>query len=74
MNEYLTRVLDAATNPDHAADERARTRERLARAGLLAETGPPRASRPDPAAVAEAGRRMAVGKPLSEIVSEDRGE
>jgi hypothetical protein len=76
MNEYLTRVLDAATNPDYAADARARTRERLARAGLLADTGPPRKSRPDPEAVAEAGREAAQGGPpwLSDLVSEDRGE
>lgn len=47
MNEFMTRVLDAATNPDVAGDEVTRIRERLARAGLLADVwGPTSAGRP----------------------------
>ncbi|HEX4357668.1 MAG TPA: type II toxin-antitoxin system VapC family toxin [Pseudonocardia sp.] len=38
MNEFVTRVLDAATDPDLAGGEAARIRERLERAGLLAES------------------------------------
>ncbi|WP_142000474.1 Arc family DNA-binding protein [Amycolatopsis cihanbeyliensis] len=73
MNEYLTFVLDAATNPETAGDERQRLRERLTRAGLLASPGAPR-ERPDPEAVARAGRAAASGTPLSDLVSEGRGE
>jgi hypothetical protein len=75
MNEYLTRVLDAATNPEYAGDDRQRLRERLARAGLLLPDSErtPR-ERPDPEAVARAGREAAtLGPLLSDLVSEDRG-
>lgn len=58
VNEFLTRLAEAATNPDLAEDDMARTRERLPRAGLLVEPGRPRI-RPDPADVAAA--RVAVG-------------
>lgn len=47
-------------------------RERLARAGLpVVPRGS--AARPDPDAVAAAGRRAAVGTPVSEILLTDRG-
>lgn len=72
LNEYVTRVLDAATNPDHASDEAQRLRERLARAGLLAPAGRPR-TRPDPDALARASKAAAEGKPLPDLVSEGRG-
>ncbi len=71
LNEFMTAVLDAATDPDLAGDEAARVRERLAAAGLL--TAPaPRTGRPDPAEVAAARGRAGRGKSLSEIVSADR--
>ncbi len=73
MNEYLTRVLDAATNPDLAGDEMERIRERLDRVGLLVKTTPV-ASRPDPEAVARARKAAGKGKPLSDFVIEDRGD
>ncbi|HET7386947.1 MAG TPA: toxin-antitoxin system HicB family antitoxin [Nocardioidaceae bacterium] len=72
VNEFITRVLDAATNPDLADDEMARIRERLARAGLLAPPGEP-VERPDPDAVAAARRAAGRGVPLSELVREGRG-
>ena len=57
MNEYVTIVLEAATDPSLAGTEVERTRERLARAGLLA-TNPRRPGvGPDPVAVEAAGRR-----------------
>ena len=72
MNEYVTIVLEAATDPSLAGTEVERTRERLARAGLLA-TNPRRPGvGPDPVAVKAAGRRAARGTPLSDIVSGNR--
>jgi hypothetical protein len=71
MNDYVTAVLDAATNPDLADDEAARLRERLARAGLLApSTGQRR--RPAAKQVAQARARAGRGTPLSELVEEGR--
>jgi hypothetical protein len=72
MNEYLSQVLDAATNPELAGAAAARTRERLARAGLLYTSRAPRV-RPDSGAVERAGLAAVSGTLLSEIVSEDRG-
>lgn len=39
MNDYVTAVLDAATDPDLAGDEATAPRERLARAGFLVPAG-----------------------------------
>jgi uncharacterized protein (DUF1778 family) len=72
MNEYVTWVLAAATDPELAGEEITRVRERLARAGLLAPTGTPR-GRPDEAAVARARAAAGRGKSLSEFVREGRG-
>ncbi len=72
MNEYLIRVLDAATDADLADDEAQRVRERLARAGLLAPARAPR-RRPDPRAVARARRSAGRGTELAELVASDRG-
>jgi hypothetical protein len=67
MNDFVTAVLEAATNPELAGDERERLRERLAAAGLLVPPGPPR-ERPDAAAVAKARREAGRGTPLREYV------
>ena len=72
MNDFISRVLDAGTDPSAAGSDAARIRERLARAGLLVVPTPV-ASRPDADAVAAAGRRAARGSSVSEIVSRERG-
>ena len=71
MNDYVTAVLDAATNPGLAGGEAERLRERLAQAGLLAEPGEPR-SRPPRQQTASARARAGTGTALSQLVSDDR--
>jgi hypothetical protein len=71
MNDYVTAVLDAATNPSLAGGEAGRLRERLDQAGLLAEPGEPR-SRPPREEAARARGRASRGTALSELVGEDR--
>jgi len=75
MNDWVTTVLDAATNPEHESDHGERLRARLRAAGLLLETraDAPRIKRPDPKKFAAAAKRAAKGTPLSEIVIRDRG-
>ena len=71
VNEFLTRVLDAATDPELTDDESLRVRERLSAAGLLAPTGPPR-PRPAGDDLAGARHRAGQGRPLSELVRDSR--
>lgn len=71
MNDYVTAVLDAATNPRLAGGEAERLRERLDQAGLLAEPGE-RHIRPPREQTAGARRRAGTGTALSDLVSEDR--
>jgi len=75
VNEYLTRLAEAATNPDLAEDPWERTRERLRRAGLLVEHEPQLARpRQDPELVKEARREAGrSGVSLSDLISEGRG-
>lgn len=72
LNDYLTRLASAATDPEYAGDDVQRLRERLARAGLLAPSEAPR-GRPDSVAVARARREAGEGTRLSDLVSESRG-
>jgi hypothetical protein len=78
MNDYMTMVLEAATNPDLVEDEYARIREKLARVDLVVPEVELRMSGPHerpPAHEVERARRAAgKGTPLSDIVSEGRGE
>jgi hypothetical protein len=71
MNEYVSRVLEAATDPEHAGDETTQLKERLSRAGLLAPEGPPRV-RPPHDDIAEARRAAGHGTPLERLVTEGR--
>jgi len=72
LNDYLTRLAEAAVDPDLAGDDMERLRERLARAGLLVAPGSKR-RRPDRDAVAHASRRAGHGTPLSELIKQERG-
>ena len=72
INAFVTRVLDAATDPSLAGTEAQRVRERLAAAGLLVTPQGSR-ERPDADAVAAAGHRAAVGTPVSQVLLADRG-
>lgn len=71
LNDYLTRLVRAATDPELAGSDLERLRERLAMAGLLAGAGAPR-RRPDPAAVTKARRKAGQGTSLSELVAQER--
>lgn len=74
MNGWVVKVIRLATDPDHEPTGIERTRERLRRAGILAEpTGPPR-PRPDPDVLAKARAEAGRGRPLSDYVREDRDE
>lgn len=72
LNEWVTTVMSAASDPANASDEIEQVRERLARAGLLEvpSAGSPR--RPDAGRVAAARARAGAGRPLSELVAEQR--
>ena len=72
LNDYLTQLARAATDPELAASDIERLRERLDAAGLLAPPGQPR-QRPDATAVEQARREAGDGTPLFDLVIEDRG-
>jgi hypothetical protein len=71
VNEFVTRVLDAATDPELTDDMSLRVRERLAAADLLTPVGPPR-PRPAEDDVAGARRRAGQGHPLADLVRDGR--
>lgn len=72
MNDFLSRVLEAVTDPGLAGSEAERIRERLARAGLLADRGEARPTRPHPEALARARARAGRGTELAELVTQGR--
>src|SRR4051812_20865728 len=72
VNEWITRVLDAATDPDLSGTDADRVRERLARAGLLAEPSSGQVSRPSAEALEDAKRAAGQGTPLSDLVNDGR--
>lgn len=71
LNDWVTAVLAAASDPSLAGSEAEQIRERLAHAGLLARTGPAR-KRPSPQRLAAARAAAGQGKHLSELVAEGR--
>lgn len=72
MNEYVTFVLDVATNPELAGSDAERIRERLRRAGLLAEPAVDASERPSATEIERASLSMRGGALLSDLVSEMR--
>ena len=72
MNEYVTLVLEVATDPSRATTASERVRERLARTGLLADLPPFQGVRPSRAEFEAAAREAAKGTPLSQIISDMR--
>jgi hypothetical protein len=72
VNGYAVKVLSAAVDPDLAGDEITGLKERLARAGLLLTPEPATAKRPSARALSRARAAAGHGKPLSDLVAEDR--
>lgn len=72
MNDWVTELLSAATDPRHAGTEAERVRERLRAAGLLAGRVERAVTRPSPADLSKARAAAATGSPLSELVIRDR--
>ncbi|MEY2472558.1 MAG: antitoxin FitA [Actinomycetota bacterium] len=76
MNEYVEHLIEIAVDPTHATSEDERLVARLRAAGLYSEPeewGAP-VEPPDPALVEKARAAMGRGTPLSDLVSQDRGE
>lgn len=71
VNAFAATVLNAAVDPTFAADEAAELRERLSRAGILADA-PVDGQRPARAALARARRRAGKGRSLASLVVEGR--
>jgi len=72
LNDWVTTVMSAATDPAYAADEATQVRERLARAGLLDASSEQSPRRPASAEVAAARARAGTGRQLSELVTDGR--
>jgi plasmid stability protein len=73
LNEWVTTVLAAASDPSYAGTDADRVRERLARAGLLeTTTAPPAVRRPAPTARPAARAAAGRGTPLSDLVADGR--
>lgn len=72
LNEWVTAVMSAASDPSSAGDEAAQLRERLARAGALEDTPEPPVPRPPRARVAAARAAAGRGTALSDIVTANR--
>jgi len=73
VNRWATEILRAAVDPSFAGSVADELRERLARAGLLANAHRSKRARPGPQAVARARAAASRGRRLSAIVSAGRG-
>ncbi len=72
LNEWVTEVLSAVSDPESAGSEAARIRERLQAAGLLEPTVIRPRRRVDPTRLAAARVAAGQGTPLSDLVTEGR--
>lgn len=72
VNSYASAVLTAAVDPDLAGGEAERLRERLARAGLLAERAQAPRARPPEEQVRAARAAAGDGTALADLVGEGR--
>jgi hypothetical protein len=72
LNDWVTAVLSAATDPALTGDDAQRVRERLAAAGLLEPVEPLQQRRPAAADVARARAAAGRGTPLSDLVADGR--
>lgn len=73
LNDWVTTVLDAASDPATAGTEAERVRERLARAGLLETVASPAARRPTEKELKRARAAAGRGRNLSDLVDDGRG-
>lgn len=73
VNGFVVSVLTAVTDPAHVADDAARLRERLARAGILAAGGPPHPRPADRESFLAARARAGAGVSSAELIADDRG-
>ena len=72
VNRYASAVLAAAVDPELAGSAAEVLRERLGRAGLLAQGPPSRAPRPTEAELDSARAAAGRGTPLAKLVGEAR--
>jgi hypothetical protein len=72
LNEWVTLVLEAASDPSYASSEADRVRERLAAAGLLERPTGSSGKRPSRQALARARAEAGRGTPLSDLVASGR--
>ena len=74
VNALATDGLRALVDPDFAGDEADRIRERLRQAGLLTQLEPMPGDRPSKEDVQRSRESAGQGRPLSEYVSDGRGQ
>ena len=72
LNEFVTLVLSAATDPSTAGSQVDVVRERLRRAGVRVVDYEPAHRVGTPAEVAAAGVRLSSGTSVADLVSEGR--
>lgn len=73
VNGYITHILNSVSDPEYGGTEAERVRERLRRAGLLAERSDDSENeRPSRQEFEQARAKAGEGKPLSDYVIDGR--
>ena len=72
LNDWVTTVLAAASDPSYAGSDAERVRERLARAGLLEQPSSRTPRRPDRKRLAAARAAAGSGTSLADLVTDGR--